>query len=172
MTPSDSSDYARSLELADAHGQNEKLARALAEAREQLTALKEEVEKLTAPPSTYGVYLSPNDDGTVNVLAHGRKAKVNTHSSIVVSTLRPVFCFPQRTCVGMKRQPLQISMAVRIDFRLEPGAADERIVGRHTPVVSQSQNLSAMKGSVLRTIPIVALPDGHIKQALAANGNL
>ena len=89
MTPSDSSDYARSLELADAHGQNEKLARALAEAREQLTALKEEVEKLTAPPSTYGVYLSPNDDGTVNVLAHGRKAKVNTHSSIVVSTLRP-----------------------------------------------------------------------------------
>ena len=89
MKPSDSLDYAQSLELADAHGQNEKLARALAEAREQLTALREEVEKLTAPPSIYGIYLSTNDDGTVNVLAHGRKAKVNTHSSIVVSTLKP-----------------------------------------------------------------------------------
>jgi proteasome-associated ATPase len=89
MKPSDSLDYAQTLELADAHGQNEKLARALAEAREQLTALREEVEKLTAPPSIYGIYLSTNDDGTVNVLAQGRKAKVNTHSSIVVSTLKP-----------------------------------------------------------------------------------
>jgi proteasome-associated ATPase len=89
MKPSDSPDYLRSLELADALGQKEKLARALAETREQLAALKEEVEKLTAPPATYGVYLSPNEDGTVNVLAQGRKAKVNTHSSIVVGALKP-----------------------------------------------------------------------------------
>src|SRR5687768_9573218 len=89
MKPTDSQEYVRSLELAEALGQKEKLARALAEAREQLAALKDEVEKLTAPPSTYGVYLSPNDDGTVNVLAHGRKAKVNTHSSIVVGALKP-----------------------------------------------------------------------------------
>jgi proteasome-associated ATPase len=89
MKPSDSPEYVRSLELSDALGQKEKLGRALAEAREQLAALKEEVEKLTAPPSTYGVYLSPNEDGTVNVLAHGRKAKVNTHSSIVVGALKP-----------------------------------------------------------------------------------
>jgi proteasome-associated ATPase len=88
MQPSDSPDYVRSLELADALGQKEKLARALAETREQLAALKEEVEKLTAPPATYGVYLSPNEDGTVNVLAQGRKAKVNTHSSIVVAALK------------------------------------------------------------------------------------
>jgi len=87
MKASDSPDYVRSLELADALGQKEKLARALAETREQLAALKEEVEKLTAPPATYGVYLSPNKDGTVNVLAQGRKAKVNTHSSIVVAAL-------------------------------------------------------------------------------------
>jgi len=88
MKPSDSPDYVRSLELAEALGQKEKLARALAETREQLAALREEVEKLTAPPSTYGVYLSANEDGTVNVLAQGRKAKVNTHSSIVVGSLK------------------------------------------------------------------------------------
>jgi proteasome-associated ATPase len=89
MKNADSPDYVRSLELTDAIGQNEKLTRALAEAREQLAALREEVEKLTAPPSTYGVYLSANDDATVNVLAQGRKLKVSTHSSIVVDTLKP-----------------------------------------------------------------------------------
>ena len=86
---SDSSEYVRSLELADVLGQKEKLTRALAEAREELVALREEVEKLSAPPSTYGVYLSSNEDGTVNVLAQGRKVKVNTHPAIVVPTLKP-----------------------------------------------------------------------------------
>jgi proteasome-associated ATPase len=85
----DSSEYVRSLELSEALGQKEKLARALAEAREQIVALREEVEKLSAPPSTYGVYLSANDDTTINILAQGRKLKVNTHPSIVVATLKP-----------------------------------------------------------------------------------
>ncbi len=85
----DAPDYVRSLELAEALGQNEKLAQALVEAREQITALRDEVDKLSAPPATYGVYLSANDDATVNVLAQGRKVKVNAHPSIVVDTLRP-----------------------------------------------------------------------------------
>src|SRR5438876_4469687 len=88
-TKSDPPDYVRSLELADAMGQNEKLRQALAEAREDITALREEVDKLTAPPATYAIYLSTNEDGTVNVLAQGRKAKVKAHPSIVVSSLRP-----------------------------------------------------------------------------------
>ena len=88
-TKSDPPDYVRSLELADAMGQNEKLRQALAEAREYITALREEVEKLTAPPATYAIYLSTNEDGTVNVLAQGRKVKVNAHPSIVVPSLRP-----------------------------------------------------------------------------------
>ena len=88
-TKSDPPDYVRSLELADAMGQNEKLRQALAEAREDITALREEVDKLTAPPATYAIYLSTNEDGTVNVLAQGRKVKVNAHPSIVVPSLRP-----------------------------------------------------------------------------------
>ncbi|HZF06149.1 MAG TPA: proteasome ATPase, partial [Patescibacteria group bacterium] len=62
---------------AQAVGRSERLTEALQEAREQITALKEEVDKLCAPPSTYGVYLSVNEDGTVNILAQGRKVKVN-----------------------------------------------------------------------------------------------
>jgi len=70
-------------------GQNKKLVNALYEAREQITSLKEEVDKLCAPPSTYGVYLSANEDGTVNVLAQGRKVKVNLHPSVKVEELKP-----------------------------------------------------------------------------------
>jgi proteasome-associated ATPase len=76
-------------QLVQAFNQNEKLVNALYEAREQITALKEEVDKLCAPPSTYGVYLSPNQDGTVNILAQGRKVKVNLHPSIKVETIKP-----------------------------------------------------------------------------------
>src|SRR5215470_10885796 len=59
-------------ELGHALSQNEKLVNALYEAREQISYLQEEVGKLTAPPSTYGVYLSANLDGTANVLSQGR----------------------------------------------------------------------------------------------------
>jgi proteasome-associated ATPase len=69
--------------------QNEKLVNALYEAREQITSLKEEVDKLCAPPSTYGVYLSVNEDGTVNVLSQSRKVKVNLHPSIKPESLKP-----------------------------------------------------------------------------------
>src|SRR2546428_1934277 len=76
-------------QLVQAFNQNEKLVNALYEAREQITALKEEVDKLCAPPSTYGVYLSANEDTTVNILSQGRKVKVNLHPSIKVETLKP-----------------------------------------------------------------------------------
>jgi proteasome-associated ATPase len=79
------------VEEIDAHlrYQNEKLVNALYEAREEIASLKEEVDKLCAPPSTYGVYLSLNEDATINVLSQGRKVKVNLHPSIKPETLKP-----------------------------------------------------------------------------------
>jgi proteasome-associated ATPase len=76
-------------QLVQAFNQNEKLVNALYEAREQITSLKEEVDKLCAPPSTYGVHLSVNEDGTVNILSQGRKVKVNLHPSIKADSLKP-----------------------------------------------------------------------------------
>jgi proteasome-associated ATPase len=76
-------------QLVQAFNQNEKLVNALYEAREQITALKEEVDKLCAPPSTYGVYLAANEDSTVTILSQGRKVKVNLHPSIKVDALKP-----------------------------------------------------------------------------------
>jgi proteasome-associated ATPase len=75
--------------LAQAVERNERLVAALMDAREQIAALRHEVEKLTAPPSTYGVYVSANDDGTVNVLVQGRKARVNCHPALAPAALRP-----------------------------------------------------------------------------------
>ena len=74
---------------AQASGQRDRLVAALQQAREEITALREEVDKLSAPPSTYGVYLSANEDTTVNVLSQGRKVKVNVHPAIKVATLKP-----------------------------------------------------------------------------------
>jgi proteasome-associated ATPase len=76
-------------QLVQAFNQNEKLVNALYEAREQITALKEEVDKLCAPPSTYGVFLAANEDGTVTILSQGRKVKVNLHPSIKPESLKP-----------------------------------------------------------------------------------
>src|SRR5215813_1092348 len=76
-------------QLVQAFNQNEKLVNTLYEAREQITSLKEEVDKLCAPPSTYGVFLSLNEDGTINILAAGRKVKVNLHPAIKREGIKP-----------------------------------------------------------------------------------
>src|SRR5258705_1921135 len=75
--------------LTQAHNQNEILVTALQEAREQIAALKEEVDKLCAPPSTYGVYLAANEDSTVTILSQGRNVKVNLHPSLKPEMLKP-----------------------------------------------------------------------------------
>src|SRR5947207_1357749 len=74
---------------AEADPHRQRLVQALSDAREQITALKEEVDKLCAPPSTYGIYLATNKDGTVNVLAQGRKMKVNLRPTLEAVVLRP-----------------------------------------------------------------------------------
>jgi proteasome-associated ATPase len=76
-------------QLAQAVSQNEKLSYTLREAREHIAALREEVEKLTQPPSAYGVIMGVNDDdGTVDVLSAGRKMRVSAHPDIELSELR------------------------------------------------------------------------------------
>src|ERR687895_203532 len=64
-------------EVARALSQNEKLVGTLRSEREKIEALKEEVEKLTKPPASFGVMLDENDDGSVDVFTAGRKMRVN-----------------------------------------------------------------------------------------------
>jgi len=74
-------------ELARAVSQNEKLTYTLREAREHIAALREEVDKLTQPPSAYGTLLGRNDDGTVDVFSAGRKMRVSIHPDLDVDAL-------------------------------------------------------------------------------------
>ena len=52
------------------------LSSTLKEARDQIVALKEEVDRLAQPPSGYGYFLGRHDDGTVDVFTGGRKLRV------------------------------------------------------------------------------------------------
>ena len=74
-------------QLAHLTSQNERLSYTLREAREHIASLREEVEKLTQPPSAYGVVVGKNDDGTVDVLSSGRKMRVSLHPEIEHDTL-------------------------------------------------------------------------------------
>ncbi len=67
---------------------NEKLTSTLREARDQVVALKEEVDRLAQPPSGYGVFLQTYDDGTVDVFTGGRKLRVAVSPSVDAEGLR------------------------------------------------------------------------------------
>ena len=75
-------------QLAQAVSQNEKLTYTLREAREHIAALREEVDKLTQPPSAYGTFLGVNDDGTADVFSAGRKMRVSLHPEIDADELQ------------------------------------------------------------------------------------
>ncbi len=69
-------------QLYDAERQNEKLVSALQDAKQQIDLLKQEVDKLCAPPNTYGVFERSNKDGTVEINVDGRMMRVNAHPSV------------------------------------------------------------------------------------------
>ncbi|MER7546857.1 proteasome ATPase [Actinomadura sp.] len=74
--------------LAAVTGQNERLVATLKEAREQIVALKEEVDRLAQPPSGFGVFLEARDDGTVDIFTGGRKLRVNVSPAVDIDELQ------------------------------------------------------------------------------------
>jgi len=69
-------------QLSDAERQNEKLVAMLQEAKQQIELLKEEVDKLCAPPNTYGIFSRANKDGTAEILVDGKPMRVNCHPNL------------------------------------------------------------------------------------------
>jgi proteasome-associated ATPase len=69
-------------QLQQALSQNERLTYTLREAREHIASLREEVDKLTQPPSAYGTFLKLNEDGTADVFSGGRKMRVALHPGL------------------------------------------------------------------------------------------
>ncbi len=95
-------------QLSSTMAQNTKLTETLREAREQIVALKEQVEKLSSPPSSFGVFLGEVEPAAVasdadetpeggevetgpvvEVFAQGRKLRVTCSADIKVDALQP-----------------------------------------------------------------------------------
>ena len=69
-------------QLAQARSNNEKLSITIQQTRDQIAALRDEVDKLTQPPTVYGTFLDFNEDGTVDIFSAGRKMRVALHPSL------------------------------------------------------------------------------------------
>jgi proteasome-associated ATPase len=74
-------------ELDQARGNNERLADTLREARDQLAQMKEEIEKLSQPPASYGIFLEAFEDNTADVFTNGRKMRVHLTPNVEIGQL-------------------------------------------------------------------------------------
>ncbi|MEU4315229.1 proteasome ATPase [Nocardia sp. NPDC024068] len=85
----DSPDRSRELEarIDSLTIRNTKLMDTLKEARQQLVALREEVDRLGQPPSGYGILIGVYEDQTVDVFTSGRKMRLTCSPNIDTSTL-------------------------------------------------------------------------------------
>jgi len=68
---------------------NERLVATLRDARDQILALKEEIDRLAQPPSGFGVFLDAQEDGTVDIFTGGRKLRVAVAPGVEVDDLQP-----------------------------------------------------------------------------------
>ena len=76
---------ARVASLTD---RNERLADTLRDARDQLVALKEEIDRLAQPPSGYGIFLEAVDEHSVDIFTGGRKLRVAVSPEVGIDNLQ------------------------------------------------------------------------------------
>jgi proteasome-associated ATPase len=110
-------------QLAKAVSQNEKLSFTLQQAKEHIAALREEVEKLTQPPAAYGTFLATNEDGSVDIIAGGRKMRVQLHPEIDPSSLQrgAEVVLNESLNVIIARNPERLGEVVTVKELLEDG---------------------------------------------------
>ncbi|HUE60415.1 MAG TPA: proteasome ATPase [Acidimicrobiales bacterium] len=137
-------------QLQQAISQNERLTFTLREAREHIAALREEVDKLTQPPSAYGTFLGRNDDGTVDVFSGGRKMRVALHPELEAEEADLLqrgaeVVLNESLNVVLARSPEQAGEVVTMKEVLEDGRAI--IVGRadEERVVELAESLANVK---------------------------
>ena len=68
--------------FTEAERQNERLVEVLQESKQAIELLKEEVDKLCAPPNGYGIFCEANKDGTAEIFIDGRPMRVNVHPDV------------------------------------------------------------------------------------------
>ncbi len=76
-------------QVAHLSTQNDRLASTLRNARDQIVALKAEVDRLAQPPNTCATFMGADEDGHIFVASSGRKMRVACAPSVEVGHLRP-----------------------------------------------------------------------------------
>jgi proteasome-associated ATPase len=137
-------------QLSGAMAQNTKLADTLREAREQIVALKEQVEKLSAPPSGFGVFLGVHDEDTVEVFAQGRKLRVNVGPEVEPKELVP----GQEVVLN---EALNVVEDARFEVIGEVMTLKERLAGDRLLVIGRTDDEIVVRvAEPLREVPLRA----------------
>jgi proteasome-associated ATPase len=118
-------------ELTQSRETGERMAEKLREARDQLVALKEEVEKLSQPPSGYGVFLQAFEDNQVDVFTNGRKLRVNVAPEVDTSQL-------QRGREVMLNEAMNVIGICDFDIQGEVVILKERLDGKRALVLGRT----------------------------------
>lgn len=130
-------------ELAAQKDHNQRLITTLRDAREQIVALKAEVDRLGEPPSGYGTFVQAHDDGSVDVIASGRKMRVAVSPAVGADQLVPgqEVVLNESMNVVAKREFEVVGDIVTFKEMLGPdrcvvvaGADEERVVRVGTPL--------------------------------------
>jgi proteasome-associated ATPase len=148
--------------------QNERLVSTMRDAREQIVALKAEVDRLAQPPNTFGLFVAPCDEGTVEVISAGRKMRVAVSPSVEVDDLRPgqEVMLNETFNVVAAREFERIGEIVVVKELIEPDRAlvvahadEERVVQLAGPLLSikvrvgDALTLDPRSGFVFEKIP-------------------
>ena len=137
-------------DLSRAAAQNEKLTSALKSERDKIEALREEVEKLSQPPATFGVYLGTNEDGSVDVFTAGRKMRVNVAPELEAVKFR-------RGAEVILNEALNVVEVLEPDVAGEVMKVKERLDGNRVIVIGHGdEELVATFAQALRDEPIRA----------------
>ncbi len=156
-------------ELAAAQAHNGRLVATLRDAREQIVALKSEVDRLAEPPGSYGVFLSHLDDGSLDVAVSGRKMRLVATPDVDATSLQPgqeVMLNEALNIVGV-REFERIGEIVMLKELLADGeralvigrADEERVVGLAEPLrqrtlrAGDSLLMEPRSGYVFEVIP-------------------
>jgi len=156
-------------ELAAAQAHNGRLVSTLRDAREQIVALKAEVDRLAEPPGSYGVFLARLHDGSLDVAVAGRKMRLVATPDVDTSDLRPgqeVMLNESLNIVGV-REFERIGEIVMLKELLSDGeralvigrADEERVVALAEPLrtrtirAGDSLLLEPRSGYVFEVIP-------------------
>jgi len=76
-------------ELDSLKEHNTRIVNTLRDAREQIVALKTEIDRLSEPPGGYGVFLEKLDEGVIDIAVSGRKMRVAASPDIDIDSLQP-----------------------------------------------------------------------------------